>query len=55
MDSRSFLRIHRSTIVNIQHVRSVRRDEFGRLCVTIKDHGDVLAVSKPFERVFRPF
>lgn len=55
LDAQMFLRIHRSTIVNIHHVRSVRRDELGRLGVTIKDHDDVLVVSKPFERFFRPF
>lgn len=55
MDSRSFLRVHRSTIVNIRHVRGIKRDELGRLHVTMRDHGDTLPISKPFERFFRPF
>jgi DNA-binding LytR/AlgR family response regulator len=54
MDPRSFLRIHRSTLVNIHHVRGIKRDELGRLHVTIRDHEDTLSVSKPFERFFRP-
>lgn len=47
------LRIHRGTIVNLQHVKYVRRDELGRLRIHLIGSADRLVVSRPFEVHFR--
>ena len=48
-----FLRIHRSFVVNVNHIEGARRDDFGRLVVRVKGRDDRLIVSKPYERHFR--
>ena len=48
-----FLRIHRGFVVNINHIESARRDDFGRLVVRMTGRDDRLIVSKPYERYFR--
>lgn len=37
LDPSAFIRIHRSTLVNVAWVREYRRDEDGRLCVVLSD------------------
>ena len=48
-----FLRIHRGFVVNVNHIESARRDDFGRLVVRVSGRDDKLIVSKPYERFFR--
>lgn len=48
-----FLRIHRGFVVNINHIETARRDDFGRLVVRVSNRDDRLIVSKPYERYFR--
>lgn len=47
------LRVHRGTIVNLQHVERVRRDECGRLRIHLIGCADRPVVSRPFEAHFR--
>lgn len=51
--SDKFWRIHRSVIVNAQHIALVRRDELGRLFVRMRDRSEELLVAKPYEARFR--
>lgn len=53
LDSDRFLRIHRSSILNIAKMASAKRDEFGRLTVLLKERSEKLIVSKPYEQLFR--
>jgi len=53
LDERIFLRIHRSTIVNVRHIQLVRRDEFGRLRIHLSNRPEKLSISKPFESRFK--
>ena len=53
LDSQQFWQIHRSTIVNLGAIASVTRDETGRQRVHIRDHPEVLEVSRSFAHLFR--
>lgn len=53
LDPNQFLRIHRSTIVNIAHAGTLMRDDLGRLKLQVKGRSDWLFVSKPYERCFK--
>lgn len=48
-----FLRIHRGAVVNVSHIESARRDDFGRLSVQMAGRDERLVVSKPYESAFR--
>jgi DNA-binding LytR/AlgR family response regulator len=51
LDGQQFWRIHRGTIINAQHIGSVRRDEFGRVQVRMRDSQEPLQVSQPYEHL----
>jgi DNA-binding LytR/AlgR family response regulator len=53
LDPRQFWQIHRSTIVNVQAVAQVVRDERGRQIVRLRDHPQSLEVSRSFAGVFK--
>jgi DNA-binding LytR/AlgR family response regulator len=52
LDPSQFKRIHRSTLVNLAHVHSTRRDESGRMFVRLKQHPRELTVSRAYHAVF---
>ena len=52
LDPRQFQRIHRSTMVNLAHVHSTRRDDSGRMFVRFKQHPRELTVSRAYHAVF---
>ncbi len=52
LNPQDFARIHRSTIVNMNHVHATRRDETGRLFVRMKGHTKDLPVSRAYHEVF---
>lgn len=52
LDPNQFKRIHRSTLVNLAHVHSSRRDETGRMFVRLKQHPRELTVSRAYHAVF---
>ena len=53
LDPQQFWQIHRSTIVNVSAVAAVQRDDTGRQRVSLKQHPEVLEVSRSFAHVFR--
>jgi DNA-binding LytR/AlgR family response regulator len=53
LDAREFAQIHRGTIVNLAAIERVERDVLGRCRVHLKDHADVLPVSRTFASRFR--
>lgn len=53
LDPEWFWQIHRSTIVNMQHVAATRRDDGGRLFVRFRDHDAELPVSRAYVHLFR--
>ena len=55
LDEQQFWQIHRSTIVNVEAIASVTRDESGRQRVQVNGHPEVLEVSRSFSHLFRAF
>lgn len=53
LDMGGFVRIHRSTIVNVKRIDFLRRDEMGRLRVHMKGRSESLIVSRTFEHTFK--
>jgi DNA-binding LytR/AlgR family response regulator len=53
LDPQSFVQIHRGTIVNLGAIERVERDVLGRCLVHLKDHADVLPVSRTFAGQFK--
>ena len=53
LDARFFAQIHRSGIVNLRAVERIERDIFGRSTVHLRDHPDVLSVSRSFQDQFK--
>jgi DNA-binding LytR/AlgR family response regulator len=53
LDGQQFWQIHRSAIVNLSAISKVTRDESGRQRVHIRDHPEVLEVSRSFAHLFR--
>lgn len=49
-----FVKIHRSTVVNLRFIDFVKRNELGHLDVHLKGRKETLRVSKPNEPFFRP-
>jgi DNA-binding LytR/AlgR family response regulator len=47
------LAIHRGTIVNLRAIEQVERDVPGRCLVHLKEHADVLPVSRTFAGQFK--
>jgi DNA-binding LytR/AlgR family response regulator len=53
LDPEVFWQIHRSTVVNLAFVESVRRDVFGKMFATLRDKRGELAVSRHFAHRFK--
>ncbi|HEV2702642.1 MAG TPA: LytTR family DNA-binding domain-containing protein [Steroidobacteraceae bacterium] len=53
LDPADFAQIHRGTIVNLAAIERLERDVLGRCLVHLKDHGDVLAVSRTYADRFK--
>ncbi len=53
LDPQQFWQIHRSTIVNVQHIAGTSRDEAGHVIVKIKSHTQTLQVSRAYSHLFR--
>lgn len=53
LDGEQFWQIHRSTIVNVDAIEAVTRDESGRQRVQLQGHPEVLEVSRSFAHLFR--
>jgi DNA-binding LytR/AlgR family response regulator len=53
LDGQQFWQVHRSAIVNLSAISAVTRDESGRQRIHIRDHPEVLDVSRSFAHLFR--
>jgi DNA-binding LytR/AlgR family response regulator len=53
LDQRYFAQIHRSVIVNLRKVERIERDLFGRSTLHLRDHGEVLSVSRNYLDQFK--
>jgi DNA-binding LytR/AlgR family response regulator len=54
LDASQFQQVHRSTVVNLQHLSGSRRDEASRLFLRFKGHGRELPVSRAYVHLFKP-
>ena len=53
LDPNAFWQIHRSTIVNLNAIEGVSRDQNGHVILRLKDRMETLQVSQPFAHLFR--
>ena len=53
LDPERFAQIHRSTIVNLDHLAGTRRDELSRLYVRVRGHAGELPVSRAYVHLFK--
>lgn len=53
LDPQQFWQVHRSTIINLQHVAGTRRDELSRLYVRLKGLANELPVSRAYVHLFK--
>lgn len=53
LDPERFQQIHRSTIVNLEHLESTRRDELSRLFVRVRGRGAEMPVSRAYVHLFK--
>jgi DNA-binding LytR/AlgR family response regulator len=53
LDPQQFVQVHRSTIVNLQHLAGTRRDEASRLFLRIRGHAAELPVSRAYVPLFK--
>ncbi len=53
LDPARFQQIHRSTIVNLDHLAGTRRDELSRLFVRLRGQGAELPVSRAYVHLFK--
>ena len=53
LDPARFQQIHRSTIVNLDHLAGTRRDELSRLFVRMRGRGEELPVSRAYVHLFK--
>jgi DNA-binding LytR/AlgR family response regulator len=53
LDPQTFWQIHRSTLVNVNEIADVTRDLHGHLRVQLKSRKESLAVSEPYNHLFR--
>ena len=53
LDPQQFVQVHRSTIVNLQHLAGTRRDESSRLFLRIHGHPAELPVSRAYVPLFK--
>lgn len=53
LDPARFWQVHRSTLVNVDHVAGTRRDALSRLFVRFRDHDRELPVSRAYVHLFK--
>ena len=53
LDSETFWQVHRSVIVRVAAIRTVEKQDDGKLHLSIRGHSDVLPVSSAFQHRFR--
>jgi len=53
LDAEQFAQIHRATIVNVRAIEKLERDVLGRTLIHLKNHTDVLPVSRAYLNSFK--
>jgi len=53
LDPQRFWQIHRATIVNVDHIASVKRGLKDQAEISLRDHAETLIVSRAFTHLFR--
>ncbi|MEO8752028.1 MAG: LytTR family DNA-binding domain-containing protein [Casimicrobiaceae bacterium] len=53
LDPQRFWQVHRSVIVNLSEIASIRRDFRGHIHLRLKERGEELPVSQPYAHLFR--
>ncbi len=53
LDPAKFWQIHRATIVNVDHIASVKRGLKDQAEITLRDHPETLVVSRAFTHLFK--
>jgi DNA-binding LytR/AlgR family response regulator len=53
LDPQQFVQVHRSTIVNLDHLAGTRRDESSRLFLRLRGHAHELPVSRAYVHLFK--
>lgn len=53
LSSEQFWQVHRSTLVNLNHLESTRRDEASRLWLRLRGHAHELPVSRAYVHLFK--
>ena len=53
LDPERFVQVHRSTIVNLDHLAGTRRDEMSRLHLRMRGHAGELPVSRAYVHLFK--
>lgn len=53
LDPGVFVQVHRSTVINLNHLAGTRRDEASRLFVRLRGHAAELPVSRAYVHLFR--
>ena len=53
LDPAKFWQIHRATIVNVDHIASVRRGLKDQAEISLRDHSETLVVSRAFTHLFK--
>jgi DNA-binding LytR/AlgR family response regulator len=53
LDPALFVQVHRSTLINLEHLAGTRRDEASRLYLRIKGHAQELPVSRAYVHLFK--
>jgi DNA-binding LytR/AlgR family response regulator len=54
IDTTDFKQIHRSVVVNINHIASATRDDVGHYTLSVRGMKRTLKVSRAFSHLFRP-
>ena len=53
LDAQRFWQVHRGTVVQVRCIRQARREESGKLTLTLHGHADKLVVSRLYAHLFR--
>lgn len=53
LDAEVFVQVHRSTILNLNHLAGTRRDESSRLFLRVRGHAQELPVSRAYVHMFK--
>jgi len=54
LDPARFQQVHRSTIINLDHLSGTRRDELSRVFVHVRGHAREMPVSRAYVHLFKP-